>query len=197
MQVTVFLIYMHKDLHKNLLLNVAYWIILNPFLTPLVWEAVGVHAKSGQTCWTLCDPMDDSPLGSSVPEILQTRILEWVALLSSKGTSSPRGQIHLSHISCIGVSSSPRAPPGSLRGWNTKKKKSYFKDSSAARALEALTRKWAIYGGNSTSSWQCQRFNFLISETKVLGIAILISGEGNVTPLQYSCLENPMDGGAW
>jgi len=23
------------------------------------------------------------------------------------------------------------------------------------------------------------------------------SGEGNVTPLQYSCLENPMDGGAW
>ena len=25
----------------------------------------------------------------------------------------------------------------------------------------------------------------------------LISGEGNGTPLQYSCLENPMDGGAW
>ena len=23
------------------------------------------------------------------------------------------------------------------------------------------------------------------------------SGEGNGTPLQYSCLENPMDGGAW
>ena len=123
MQVAVFLIYMHKDLHKSLLLNVACWIILNPFLTPLVWEAVGAHAKSRQTCWTLCDPMDYSPLGSSVPEILQTRILEWVALLSSKGTSSPRGQIHLSHISCIGVSSSPLAPPGSLRGWNTKKKK--------------------------------------------------------------------------
>ena len=26
---------------------------------------------------------------------------------------------------------------------------------------------------------------------------ILYSGEGNGTPLQYSCLENPMDGGAW
>ena len=28
-------------------------------------------------------------------------------------------------------------------------------------------------------------------------ISILIFGEGNGTPLQYSCLENPMDGGAW
>ena len=28
-------------------------------------------------------------------------------------------------------------------------------------------------------------------------MAILIGGEGNGTPLQYSCLENPMDGGAW
>ena len=27
--------------------------------------------------------------------------------------------------------------------------------------------------------------------------AIYVSGEGNSTPLQYSCLENPMDGGAW
>ena len=141
MQVTVFLIYMHKDLHKNLLLNVAYWIILNPFLTPLVWEAVGVHAKSGQTCWTLCDPMDDSPLGSSVPEILQTRILEWVALLSSKGTSSPRGQIHLSHISCIGVSSSPRAPPGSLRGYNTKKKKKLFQRLECCQGFGGTHKK--------------------------------------------------------
>ena len=31
----------------------------------------------------------------------------------------------------------------------------------------------------------------------VLAIPRLYSGEGNGTPLQYSCLENPMDGGAW
>jgi len=31
----------------------------------------------------------------------------------------------------------------------------------------------------------------------VLGGDILELGEGNGTPLQYSCLENPMDGGAW
>ena len=37
-------------------------------------------AKSLQSCPTLCDPIDGSPLGSSVPGILQARILEWVAI---------------------------------------------------------------------------------------------------------------------
>ena len=37
-------------------------------------------AKLLQSCLTLCDPIDGSPLGSSVPGILQARILEWVAI---------------------------------------------------------------------------------------------------------------------
>ena len=37
-------------------------------------------AKSLQSCPTLCDPRDGSPPGSPVPGILQTRILEWVAI---------------------------------------------------------------------------------------------------------------------
>ena len=37
-------------------------------------------AKLLQSCRTLCDPTDGSPLGSSVPGILQARILEWVAI---------------------------------------------------------------------------------------------------------------------
>ena len=37
-------------------------------------------AKSLQLCLTLCDPVDSSPLGSSVPGILQVRILKWVAI---------------------------------------------------------------------------------------------------------------------
>ena len=37
-------------------------------------------AKSHQSCPTLCDPTDDSPLGSPVPGILQARTLEWVAI---------------------------------------------------------------------------------------------------------------------
>ena len=38
-------------------------------------------------CLTLCDPMDCSPSGSSVHGILQARILEWVAISFSRGSS--------------------------------------------------------------------------------------------------------------
>ena len=44
-----------------------------------------VSAKSLQSCLTLCDPMDCSPPGSSVHGILQVGILEWVAILFSRG----------------------------------------------------------------------------------------------------------------
>ena len=40
-----------------------------------------------QSCLTLCNPMDYSLSGSSVHEILQARILEWVAMPSSRGSS--------------------------------------------------------------------------------------------------------------
>ena len=59
----------------------------------------GVHrAKSLQSCSTLCDPMDWSPPGSSVHGMLQARILEWVAISSSRGSSPPRDRTpHLLH----------------------------------------------------------------------------------------------------
>ena len=41
-------------------------------------------AKSLQSCPTLCDPIDGSPPGSPVPEILQARTLEWVAISFSE-----------------------------------------------------------------------------------------------------------------
>ena len=40
-------------------------------------------AKSLQSCLTLCDPIDGSPLGSPAPRILQARTLEWVAISNS------------------------------------------------------------------------------------------------------------------
>ena len=43
-----------------------------------------------QSCPTLCNPMDCRPPGSSVHGILQARILEWVAMPSSRGSSQPR-----------------------------------------------------------------------------------------------------------
>jgi len=42
--------------------------------------AAAAAAKSLQSCLTLCDPIDGSPPGSPVPEILQARTLEWVAI---------------------------------------------------------------------------------------------------------------------
>ena len=49
-----------------------------------------VRAQSFQACLTLCDPMGCSPSGSSVHGILQARIVEWVAMTSSRGSSLPR-----------------------------------------------------------------------------------------------------------
>ena len=48
------------------------------------------HTSSLQLCLTLCDPMDCSPPGSSVHGILQARIMEWVAMSSSREISGPR-----------------------------------------------------------------------------------------------------------
>ena len=51
----------------------------------------------------LWDPKDPSshPTGSSVHGFLQARILEWVAISSSRGSSQPKNQTHVSHIFCI------------------------------------------------------------------------------------------------
>ena len=57
-----------------------------------------MHATSLQLCLTLCDALDYSPPGSSVHGILQARILEWVAIPFSRGSSWPRDQTQVSHI---------------------------------------------------------------------------------------------------
>ena len=55
-----------------------------------------------QSCPTLCDPMDCSPPGSSVHGILQARILEWITMPSSRGSSWPRDRPMFSYISSTG-----------------------------------------------------------------------------------------------
>ena len=51
-----------------------------------------------QLCPTLCDPVDCSPPDSSVHGILQTRLLEWVTIPFSRGSSQPRDQ---TQVFCI------------------------------------------------------------------------------------------------
>ena len=57
-----------------------------------------VHVQSYPA---LCNHMDSSPPGSPVHRIFQARILEWVAISSSRGTSRPRDQTWVSCVSCI------------------------------------------------------------------------------------------------
>ena len=68
--------------------------------TPLALP-VCVHVKSLQLCPILCDPMDCNLQGSFVHGILQARILEWVAMPSSRGSSQPRDKTCASYVSCI------------------------------------------------------------------------------------------------
>ena len=51
-----------------------------------------------QSCPTLCDPTDYSPLGSSIHGIFQARVLEWVAISFSRGSSQPRDRTWVSRI---------------------------------------------------------------------------------------------------
>ena len=69
-----------------------------------------MRAQSPQLCWTLCDPTDCSPLGSSVHGTLQERILEWVAM--------PFSRVLPEHVSfpnmspALQMDSVPTEPPG-------------------------------------------------------------------------------------
>ena len=61
------------------------------FLATVKLQLLG-KVKVAQSCLTLCHPMDHSLPGSSVHGILQARILEWVIIPFSRGSSCPRNQ---------------------------------------------------------------------------------------------------------
>ena len=52
--------------------------------------AAAAAAMSLQSCPTPCDPIDGSPPGSSIPGILQARILEWIAISFSNACMHPK-----------------------------------------------------------------------------------------------------------
>ena len=54
--------------------------------------------SDAQSCPTFCEPMDCTPPGSSVHGILQARMLEWVAISFSRGSSQPRNRTRMSCI---------------------------------------------------------------------------------------------------
>ena len=63
--------------------------IRHDWVTDLKYNRLCMRAKSLQSCLTLGDHMDCSTPGFSVHGILQARIMEWVAMSSSRGSSNP------------------------------------------------------------------------------------------------------------
>ena len=88
------------------------------FTTSTTWESPRIKtaaaaAKSLQSCPTLCDPIDGSPPGSSIPGILQARTLEWVAISFSNAWKW-KGKVK--SLSCVRLCVTPwtaahQAPP--------------------------------------------------------------------------------------
>ena len=70
------------------------------------------HIECNQSCPTLCDPMDSSPPGFPIHEILQAGIREWVVMPSSMGSSPPRDQTCVSCVTYIAGGFFTTEPPG-------------------------------------------------------------------------------------
>ena len=78
-----------------------------------LYAAAAAAAESLQSCPTLCDPINGSPLGSSVPGILQARVLEWVAIAFS---SAWKWKVKVKSLSRVWLLATPwtaayQAPP--------------------------------------------------------------------------------------
>ena len=73
------------------------------FFKSFYWICYNIYIYGcAQSCLTLWDPMDWSPSGSSICGISQARILEWVAISCSRGSSRSRDRTYISCVTCIG-----------------------------------------------------------------------------------------------
>ena len=103
---------------------------------------------------TLWDPMDCSLPGSSVHRILQARILEWVAILFSRGSSQPRDQTQVSHIAGRFFTTEPLGKPkATILQYKFKKKlKNRSGEGSQPRSWEEGIKE-AKQGEKVPRSW--------------------------------------------
>ena len=92
----------------NTEVDVSFWTRVFSRYLPRSRIAISCWYYCLKSCPT-CDPMDCSLPGSSVHGISQARILEWVAISFSRGSSQPRNR---THISCFGSVFFTTKPPG-------------------------------------------------------------------------------------
>ena len=88
--------------HKNKSSITTTYHVLSLLLVLFLFSVLCVCVcKLLQSCLTLCDPMDCTLPDSSVHGILQARILEWIAMPSSRGSSRLRDRTCISYFFCI------------------------------------------------------------------------------------------------
>ena len=136
-------------------------------------------AKSPQSCPTLCDPIDSSPLGSPIPGILQTRILEWVAISFSNAWKWKVKSLCRVRLLATPWTAAYKGPPS--MGFS---RQEYWNGVPLPSPLP-----WWVSGKESA----CNAGDL----SSILGL-VRSPGEGNGNPFQYSFLENSIEsGGLW
>jgi len=84
--------------HRLGILNLNLKNCLRVYKWEFKTEFAAAAAKSLQSCLTLCDPIDGSPPGSTIPGILQARTLEWVAISFSNAW---KWKVKVKSLSCV------------------------------------------------------------------------------------------------
>ena len=121
-----------KYLEENSLISaIIYLKYVQNKMYPWIDRGIGVcvhaHAQWLSHVWLFATAWTVGP-GSSVYGIFQARILEWVSISHSKGSSWPTDQIHISCVSCIGRQILYTEPPGKpQRNWYVCEKESQVK----------------------------------------------------------------------
>ena len=90
---------------KSWTLIVIPGLVLAPHCIPVSTSPDAAAAKSVQSCPTLCDPIDDSPPGYTIPGNLQSRTLEWVAIFFSNAW---KWKVKVKSFSCVRLLATPR-----------------------------------------------------------------------------------------
>ena len=127
-----------------------------------------LEVKVTQLCLTFCDPMDHTD-----HVILQARILEWVAVPFSRGSSQPKDR---TQVSCM--------TGRFFTSWATREAKGVWGAYENAFQVLLEVKNPPANAGDTRDM------------ASVLGLG-RSPGGGHGNPLQYSCLENPLDRGAW
>ena len=139
-------------------------------------------AKSLQSCPTLCDPIDGSPPGSSVPGILQARILEWVTI-SFSNAYMPAKLLRLCPTLCDLWTAALQAPLST--GFS---KQEYWRGLPFPSPVKVLGE--AYFPGGS----DCKVSAYNAGDLGSIPESGRSPGEGNGNPLQYSCLPGKSHG---